>query len=116
MPGRTAVFVMTAYMLIPFNTLINDFVISPGAFLTYAALIRHAALYWGTIPKESHTWVLLQTLLTHGERKAITNIYKALDIDDKHLFASLRTYWDEAHQRGLTDTQWEQALMVPKII
>ncbi|KAJ1191322.1 hypothetical protein NDU88_000638 [Pleurodeles waltl] len=105
------------HMLIPFTSFVNDFGVSPGTFLTYAAITRHAALYWGTIPKEPNTSVLLQTLLTQGgERNAITNIYKALHIDDKCPLMSLRAYWEEALQRELTDTQWEQALMIPNII
>ncbi|KAJ1205806.1 hypothetical protein NDU88_001232 [Pleurodeles waltl] len=105
------------HMLVPFNGLVNDLIVSPGTFLAYVALTRQAAVYWDTMPREPEISVLLQTLLTHGaERKAITNIYKALHMEDKCPFASLHTYWEEALQGELKDAQWGQALTVPKMI
>ncbi|KAJ1176629.1 hypothetical protein NDU88_001900 [Pleurodeles waltl] len=67
--------------------------------------------------REPNTSILLQTLLIPGgERKAITNIYKALHMEARCALTLLRTYWEEALRMELTDAQWEQALMVPKII
>ncbi|KAJ1099615.1 hypothetical protein NDU88_004714 [Pleurodeles waltl] len=49
------------HLLVPFDSLVNDYDIPPGTFLTYVALTRYAALYWGNIHKEPHTSVLMQT-------------------------------------------------------
>ncbi|KAJ1131772.1 hypothetical protein NDU88_010105 [Pleurodeles waltl] len=87
-----------------------------GTFMAYAAVTRQAAVYWNTMPREPDTSILLQTLLTHGgERKAITNIYKALHMEARCPLTLLRTYWEDALRVELTVAQWEQALMVPKI-
>ncbi|KAJ1083200.1 hypothetical protein NDU88_003360 [Pleurodeles waltl] len=105
------------HKVVPFDNLVNDFGVSPGTFMSYAAMMRQAAVRWDTLPREPDTSILLQTVLTHrGERKAITNIYKALHMEARCPLTTLRAYWEDALRVKLTDTQSEQALMVPKMI
>ncbi|KAJ1123215.1 hypothetical protein NDU88_001688 [Pleurodeles waltl] len=108
-------------MLTLFDDLLNDFSLPPGSFLTYAALTRVAASYWGSLPNEPATSVLLQTILTHGNtNKAVTNLHNALHIDDAAFLTTLRTYWGEALAAHSLTTSgnrlWQQALAAPKII
>ncbi|KAJ1115905.1 hypothetical protein NDU88_004125 [Pleurodeles waltl] len=93
------------HMLIPYDDLVNDFSLSPGTFMTYAAVTRQPAVRWVSLPREPDTSILLQTLLTHGgEKKAITNIYKALHMEARYPLTSLRAYWEDALHVRLTDT------------
>ncbi|KAJ1152533.1 hypothetical protein NDU88_005308 [Pleurodeles waltl] len=96
------------HMLIPFDSLVRDYNISPGTSLNFAALTRYAVQYWDTIHDEPQTSALLQTLLIYGgERKTIMNIYNALNIDNTQSFRVLRAYWETTLQTALTDKQWE---------
>ncbi|KAJ1174453.1 hypothetical protein NDU88_006275 [Pleurodeles waltl] len=105
------------HMQVLFDNIVNNFGVSPGTFMAYAVVTRQAAVRCDTLPREPDTSILLQTLLTHGgERKDITNIYKALHMEARCPLTSLRAYWEDVLCVKLTDTQWEQALMVPKMI
>ncbi|KAJ1190392.1 hypothetical protein NDU88_007130 [Pleurodeles waltl] len=85
--------------------------------MTYVSVTRQAAVRWDTLPREPDTSLLRQKLLTlGGERKAITKIYKALHMEARYPLTSLQVYWEDALRVKLTDTQWEQAFMVLKII
>ena len=93
----------------PFNTLIDQYGMHPGQFLTHCSLTHTLHTSWRAATTETPTYHVIQYLHVMGTgRHFVTWLVRAIGEHTHHPLIRLRRQWEEENRDPFLDKEWDR--------